>query len=159
MDHMIFLYALLVLTASGLAGITIWAPRRAWVKTSALALAGLLMITGYASLVELLGRPKAVHMEWAKKNVPEATVLGVSFKEKEAIYLWLSFDDEQEPRAYALPWSMKAAQQIQNAMQQANAMGTAVRARRPFDASDVDSEMMFYALPQEALPPKVPRQG
>lgn len=159
MDHLIFLYASLVLTASGLAGIAIWAPRPAWVKASALALCGLLIVTGYVSLVDLLGRPKAAHMEWARKNVPEATVLAVSLREKVAIYLWLSFDGEPEPRAYALPWSMKAAQQLQQAMQEANAKGTAVRARRPFEPGDQDMEMMFYAQPQETLPPKVSQQG
>jgi len=30
----------------------------------------------------------------------------------EAIYLWLHFDDGSEPRAYRLPWSMQAAQQL-----------------------------------------------
>jgi hypothetical protein len=74
--------------------------------------------------------------------------------EHEAIYLWLVMPDSLEPRAYVLPWSMQAAQQLQEAMSQAEADGTAVRMTMPFEPSLDDREPMFYALPQPAMPPK-----
>ena len=39
-------------------------------------------------------------------------------------------------------------------MSQAEADGTAVRMAMPFDSSLEDSEPMFYAMPQPAMPPK-----
>ncbi len=91
--------------------------------------------------------------------VPEATVLGASMRENEAIYLWLQFDGGSEPRAYVLPWHMETAKQLHQAMQQADANGTAVRMRRPFESDHDPNEPMFYAEPQPALPSKVPRSG
>ena len=59
-----------------------------------------------------------------------------------------------EPRAYVLPWSVEAAQQLQDAMSQAEADGTAVRMTMPFEASLDEREPMFYAMPQPAMPAK-----
>ena len=42
-----------------------------------------------------------------------------SMREGEAIYVWLQFLAPTEPRAYTLPWDMKMAQQLQNAMRKA----------------------------------------
>jgi hypothetical protein len=39
-------------------------------------------------------------------------------------------------------------------MSQAEADGTAVRMAMPFESSLEDSEPMFYAMPQPAMPPK-----
>ena len=158
MDHVIYLYGAFVLIAAALAGITIRAPRALWVKISALVLAALLMVTAYASLADLLGRPKSIRMEWAKSALPEATVLAASMREGKAIYLWLRFDGTSEPRAYVLPWKMATAKRLQNAMGQAQAQGTAVRMARPFQSNRDPNTPLFYAEPQPALPPKTPRQ-
>ncbi len=159
MDHLMYLFTAVVLIAAALVGITVWARRAVWIKVSALVLAAVLMATAYVGLVELLGRPKPVAFEWAMKRVPEATVLGVSMRENESIYLWLQFDGGAEPRAYVLPWRMEIAKQLHQAMQRANANGTAVRMRRPFESDHDPNEPLFYAEPQPALPPKLPRSG
>ena len=159
MDDLMYLFTAVVVIAAALAGITVWARRAVWIKVSALVLTVLLMATAYAALVELLGKPKPVALEWAMQFVPEATVLGVSMRENEAIYLWLQFDGGAEPRAYVLPWHMETAKQLHQAMQQADANGTAVRMRRPFESDHDPNESLFYAEPQPALPPKVPRSG
>ena len=154
MDNLMYLFTTVVLIAAALAGITVWAPRLVWVKVSALILAALLMMTAYAGLVDLLGKPKPATLEWALRTVPEATVLGVSLREDKAIYLWLQFDETAEPRAYLLPWTLATAIDLQRAVQQAQANGTVVRMRRPFE-SDLDSnEPLFYAEPQPELAPK-----
>ncbi len=154
MDHVIYLYAAAVVLAVALAGIAVWAPRAARIKVAALALAALIMPTAYASLTDLLGKPKPVTMEWAKRAVPEATVLGASMREDEAIYLWLQLDNVRAPRAYVLPWDMEAAKGLQQALRRAESDGTSVRMRRPFDAEAKRDEPLFYAEPQLALPPK-----
>lgn len=154
MDSLMYLFAAVVLIATTLAGITVWAHRALSIKVSALVLAALLIATAYAGLIELLGRPKPTALEWTLDLVSEATVLAVSLRENEAIYLWLQFDAGSEPRAYVLPWRMDDAKQLHQAMRQAEANGTALRMRRPFEAGDDPNEPLFYAEPQPALPPK-----
>ena len=68
--------------------------------------------------------------------------------------LWLRFDGIPEPIAYVLPWNMETAKQLQQAMHQAEADGTVVRMRRPFESDRDPNESLFYAEPQPALPPK-----
>jgi hypothetical protein len=106
----------------------------------------------YGGAVELLGRPKPLRLEW--RDAAEAQVLSALPVENEAIYLWLVMPEASEPCAYVLPWSVEAAQQLQQAMSEAEANGTGVRMTLPFEPSLDDSEPMFYALPQPAMPPK-----
>lgn len=156
MDHLIYLYTAAVVIAAALASIAVWAPRSLWLKLSALVLSGLLMSTAYTGLVNLLGRPKPANLEWAMAAVPDATVLGATMRENEAIYLWLKFAEYPEPQSYALPWNLEMAKELQKAMRQAEGRGTKVRMRKPFEPSLDRVEPMFYAEPQPALPPKEP---
>ncbi len=154
MDYLMQLFVAVVLIASALTTIAVWAPRAVWIKVVALALAALLMPTAYAGLVQLLGKPKPAHMEWAGDTVPDATVLGVRLREGEAIYLWLEFDSVSEPRAYVLPWRLETAEQLQDALRKASANNTSVRMRQPFEASLDANAPLFYATPQPPLPTK-----
>lgn len=154
MDEIIYLFTGALVLAGLMTSISIWAPRRALVRIAAVTVAVLFLPLGYASLVDLLSRPKPVHLEWLNKTAPEATVLGSSFNEGKAIYVWLQMPDSDEPRAYALPWSRELAQQLQDAQRSAESNGTGVRMRLPFELSLDDREPKFYALPQPALPPK-----
>ena len=106
----------------------------------------------YGGSIELLGRPKPLRLEW--RGTADAQVLGAMPIENEAIYVWLVMPGATEPCAYVLPWSMEAAQQLQDAMNQAEADGTGVRMGIPFEASLDDREPMFYAMPQPAMPAK-----
>ncbi len=149
-----YLFAGLLLLTGLMTSISIWAPRRVLVRVSAVLVAALFVPVSYASLSDLLSRPKPVELEWMKKTVPEATVLGSSINEGTAIYIWLQMNDQNEPRAYALPWNRDLAQQLQNAQRAAEANGSGVRMRLPFERSFDDREPKFYAMPQPALPPK-----
>lgn len=159
MDQLTYLFAGVVLFASTLASVAIWAPRSMGVKVAALCLTAVLLPITYASFVDLLGRPKPVTLEWAAARVAEATVIGASWQEDEAIYLWLRFDGSLEPRAYVLPWSRTKAQQLQGALRQADADGSSVRMRGLSESSQDSNESVFYAEPQPALPPKTPVSG
>ena len=53
------------LLAAVLANIGFWAPRKLWIKLSALLTVAFFLPTAYAALTELLGRPKPVDLEWA----------------------------------------------------------------------------------------------
>jgi hypothetical protein len=117
----------------------------------------LLIALVYGGSIELLGRPKPLRLEW--RGTSDAQVLGAMPVENEAIYVWLIVPGSSEPCAYVLPWSLAAAQQLQEAMSQAEADGTALRMTMPFESSLEDREPIFYAMPQPAMPPKDYEQG
>jgi hypothetical protein len=110
----------------------------------------------YAGSIEMLSRPKPLRLEW--RDPAKAKVLGVSMREGKAIYLWLQVGDSGEPRAYALPWNMRMAEQLQNAMRQASAEGRPLEARHPLAASASAAgdpgKPRFYPRPQPPSPPK-----
>jgi hypothetical protein len=134
--------------------ISIWAPRRLAIKGTALTTAVLFLPVSYVALVDLLSKPKPVDLEWWQSEAAEAEVLASRMIEDEAIYLWLQLPDLSEPRAYVLPWDRASAEQLQQAMREAEQNGGGVQMRVPFEPSLEDREPKFYALPQPALPPK-----
>ena len=134
--------------------ISIWAPRRLVIKSTALTTAVLFLPVSYAALVDLLSKPKPVDLEWWQSGAAEAEVLASRMIEDKAIYLWLQLPDLSEPRAYVLPWDRASAEQLQQAMREAEQNGSGVQMRLPFEPSLEDREPKFYALPQPALPPK-----
>jgi hypothetical protein len=148
------LFALTVAVAGVLAAITLWTPRRPAVKATALVTATLFLPLAYASLVDLLSRPKPVDLEWWQAGAEEATVLGSVLQENQGIHLWLQLPDVAEPRAYVLPWNRDTAERLQEAQREAQQQDGEVRMRLPFEPSLEDREPMFYAQPQPALPPK-----
>lgn len=154
MDSLIYLFAVAVMLAAALAAVSIWAPRKLWVKSTALALTALLSASAYASYADLLSKPKPVSLEWAQRHVAEATVLAATMRENEAIYLWLEFEGVSSPRAYALPWTQQAAEELQKAMREAEENGTGVQMQAPFETDREPTEMVFHAAPQPAMPSK-----
>lgn len=154
MEVALYLFIILVLLAAVLANISIWSPRRLWLKLSALAVTALFIPLGYASLSELMSRPKPVTLEWAKRQVPEAQLMAASVQEGKSIFLWLQMPELDEPRAYALPWSKELAQQLQDAQREARKNRNGVRVRHPFERDRDTSKRMFYARPQPADPLK-----
>lgn len=154
MSTLLPLFAIFTLLLAALATVSIWAPRRLAVKLAALGLAIACMPTAYAAMMGLLSMPKPVSFEWWLTRADDATVLGSSIKEDQAIYLWLQLDSADEPRAYVLPWSRRMAEELQQAARQAEEGQSDLRMRLPFEPSLDDREPRFYALPQPALPPK-----
>ncbi len=156
MSDMSQLFAATVAVAGLLTLISLWTPRRLAVKGTALATGVLLLPLSYASLVDLLSRPKPIDLEWWQSQGQEATVLGSQLKEDQGIYLWLQLPEVAEPRSYVLPWSRAAAEQLQAAERAAAQQqgGGSVRMRLPFEPSLDDREPLFYARPQPAPPPK-----
>jgi hypothetical protein len=154
MSNLPFLFALAATLAAALASIAIWAPRALAIKAGALACTVLFMPVAYAGLSDLLSRPKPVALEWWLSEAGEATVLGSQMREGQSLYLWLQLAGEAEPRAYRLPWNQKMAQQLQQALEEAQRNGTEARMRLPFEPTLDAREPKFYAAPQPALPPK-----
>ena len=152
MDNMIYLFAAVVILAALLASISIWAPRKLWIRsTSVIATAGLIIVS-YIGFSDLLSRPKPVHLEWAMRTVTEAHVLGASPREGEAIFVWLQIRGVNEPRAYRMPWSRDLAQQLQDATEQSRGTRTGVRMRSPFriQAQENEQKPAFYSPPRRS---------
>ena len=69
MDNMTYLFAAVVLLAAVLASISIWAPRKLWIRSASIfATAGLIAVA-YLGFSDLLSRPKPIHLEWAMRTV------------------------------------------------------------------------------------------
>jgi hypothetical protein len=154
MSQVLYLFAASLGLATALASISIWSPRAVWIKVGALSIAVLFLPATYVSVVDLLSRPKPIALEWQRANLAEAKVIGAELREGEAIYLWLRAPGVEEPRSYVLPWDQKLAEQLHGAQREANARGTAVRARGLFATGQDRQQPMFYAMPQPARPPK-----
>ena len=154
MKELIYLIALWATIAGVLATLSIWSPRKLGVKIIALTLAVLALPAAYASFTELLSRPKPLHLEWAQRTLPEATVLSAQLQEGKHIYLWLALPNLEQPRAYTLPWNEELAKQLHRAQQHAEEQGANVRMRKPFENSLDPNEPLFYAPPQPPPPAK-----
>ncbi|HEX7006953.1 MAG TPA: hypothetical protein VF274_07440 [Alphaproteobacteria bacterium] len=154
MDDLPYLFAIVVALAAVLAGFAIAGPRRLWLRAMAVVVAALFMPAAYLSQSALLGRPKPTEIEWVRRSAPEATVLGSTFIEEKAIFVWLQLPGTDEPRAYVLAWSRDLAEQLSAARQAGEARGQPVRMRKPFEISRDESEPTFFAEPQQALPEK-----
>jgi hypothetical protein len=154
MTALTYLFALVAVLVGLVASISLWAPRRLWIKLCALATAALFMPAAYVALMELLSQPKPVTFEWWHGQAGEATVLGSNLQEERGIYLWLQLPEVAEPRAYVLPWSRDLAEQLQAAMREAEERRSGVQMRLPFEPSLDDRKPKFYALPQPTLPSK-----
>jgi hypothetical protein len=154
--EVIYLFVGLAAVAVTLAHIGVWSPRKLWLKVMALGAVVAFFPLSYASLAELLGRPKPASLEWVHRHAETANLVGASTREGEAIYVWLQFPDSPEPRAYRLPWSRQLAQQLQGAQQQAGKNRNGVEVRLPFEESLERREPVFHARPQQALPDKPP---
>ncbi len=147
-------FVVLIALATILANIGIWAPRRSWVRCSAVVVAALFIPAAYASVSDLLSRPKPSTIEWLHRNATEATVLSARIVEGKSIYLWLQLSGETEPRAYVFPYDKKTARQLHEAQKDAKRKGTNTRMKSPFAKRRDNTKRQFYAAPQPPRPTK-----
>lgn len=158
----LFFCALLAVIAV-LASIAIWSPRRVRLRATAVVLTALFVPLGYFTLTEILSQPKPMEHEWFKSHVDEATVLGVSFDEGNAIYLWLRIEESMQPRYYMLPWKPVLAERLQNYVDEAIRENAQVKIRNPFskrsfdDLGDLNVEIILPPKLPGKLPPMPPR--
>ena len=119
MDSLFLTFVALVAVATLLASIAIWTPHRTPIRIASVVVTAFFIPLGYVGLTEILSQPKPMEHEWFQRHVDEATVLGVSVREGQAIYLWLRLDDSLEPRYYVLPWRRELAEKLQNLIDEA----------------------------------------
>jgi hypothetical protein len=153
-------FVIFIALAMVLANIGIWAPRKIWVRYSAVLIAALFIPAAYASVADLLSRPKPASIEWLHRNAAEATVLSSRIVENKSIYLWLQLSGEAEPRSYVLPYDKKTARQLHEAQNNAKRKGTKTRMKRPFAKQRDQKKKQFFAAPQPPNPKKnVPKHN
>ena len=95
-------------------------------------IAALFIPAAYASVSDLLSRPKPASIEWFHCNASEATVISARIVEGKSIYLWPPLSSEAEPRAYVLPYDKKTVKQLHEARKSPKRKGTKMRMKYPF---------------------------
>lgn len=138
MENLIYIFIASVGMAALLATIAIWSPRRTRIRVVAIVVTAMFLPLGYVELVELLSNPKPMSYEWFKSDAEFATVLGVSFEEGVAIYLWLRLEDEIKPRYYVLPWGNKLAERLEEAVDDAVSKNSTVVIPTPFSPKSLE---------------------
>lgn len=163
MDMIFYIFAATVATAALLASIAIWAPRKTPIRVLALAAMTAFMPIAYVQYVELLSKPKPVEWAWFDRDVDRAEVLSVSFDEGRTIYMWLRLDGMIEPRFYSLPWRQRVAEDLEDAMEQANRKRSRVIVKEPFSKYGLEERgsisIEIIPPPEQPLkqPPAPPR--
>lgn len=157
MKELFIVFSGLLFVVAVLATIAIWSQRRTPVRTLAVILTALFIPIGYLGVTELLSQPKPMQHEWFKRHVDEATLLGVSVREGEAIYLWLRLDDSLEPRYYVLPWQQQLAEKLQNLVDEAIREGASVSISDPFSRKSFDNlGSLNMRIVRPPMPPMKP---
>lgn len=158
METLTYLFVFVALVTVLLVLVALRWARNGFARALILALFALLLPAAYAAPAALLGRAKPVSLEWLDRRVPEATILSATLVEGEAIYLTLLW--HQVPGLYRLPWDQDMAEQLQEALREADRNGSQPMMRLPFERSWDRDEPRFYALPQPKLPDKqLPQPG
>jgi hypothetical protein len=159
MDAIFYIFAVIVAGFAILASIAIWAPRAAWIRMTAVAIAIVMMPLCYTALAGLLAKPKPNQLVWFERGVEEAEILGASFSEGKAIYLWLRLKGMIEPRYYVLPWDQKTAQDLEDELEAAAKKQGRLKVIKPFtnDKFAQKGGLNIKIIPPPSLPMKPPR--
>ena len=142
-----------------LALVGIWSARLAAARLVMLILFGGTIGVVFGASSNLLGQAKPVTLEWLGPQTAEAVILSGHLIEGRGIFLTV-IRDNHEPKLYVLPWDLEIAEQLQQAMSQAEENGTQAMMRMPLHDLSQREEALFYAPPQpEPAPKKVPDSG
>jgi hypothetical protein len=159
MDVIFYLFIVLVALVAVLASIAIWSPRAAWIRIVAVAVVAVALPLSYVVLVGLLSKPKPRSFAWFEAQTNTAELLGASFAEGKAIYLWLKLDRMIEPRYFVLPWRKKLAQKLEEAMEAATKTRAGILIIKPFndDPYAQSGSLNIKIVPPKTQPKKLPR--
>ena len=155
MDILNILYVTITGLAVLLISITIWSRRPFKWRLSAFIIGVAFVTILYASILELLSRPKPAHMELFYKDVPEVVLLHASWEEDVALYILVEIPGVDEPRLYVLPWDREEAEKFEQAMDEGEDKNEEVRIGNPFfNADEEDRERLIYTTPSKPLEQK-----
>ena len=146
MDVLNILYVTITGLAVLLVSITIWSRRPFKWRLSAFLIGVAFVTIIYASILELLSRPKPAHMELFYEDVPEVVLLHASWEEDVALYILVEIPGVEEPRLYILPWNREEAEKFEQAMEEGEDKNEEVRIGNPFFNSDEDISGNFNLI-------------
>lgn len=159
MEIIYYLFAAALVVIAIQAAIAIWSPRMTWIRISAVVITALFIPIGYVTLTQILSKPKPIAFTWFETNVNRALVLGVSFDEGKAIYLWLRLEGSKAPSYYVLPWRQKDAELLEDTLHAAINKRAKVVMTRPFSRKNYMElgTLSVEIMPPPSLPMKPPR--
>jgi len=162
MDILYYVFAAAVGVAAALAALAIWAPRPARVRVLAVVITALFIPIAYLQFIEMLSKPKPMSFEWFERETEKAVVLGVSLHEQRSIYVWLRPGGSFVPRYYVIPWNLRLAEKLEDAVDEAARENSTIVLKKPFhrrsldEWGDLNVEIIPPPLPRLKLPPAAP---
>ena len=155
MDLLNWFFALLTILISFIIAISIWSRKKIKYKILSILLGTFAYFISYATLLEILSRPKPKNLELLNKYANELTLLHVNWVEGEAIYLLVQLDDIIEPRLYEFPWNAAQAQEYDEMLEKGRENGEEVKIANPFYPTNAEErKTLIYTAPAKPLPPK-----
>ena len=149
----------IILVLAALAWLAVASGARFGARVADVAILMFGIALGFATVPELLGRPKPVDKAWLEANEPQSRLLAAKIDPETGIYLWLLFPGDTVHRAYDVPWQKQLAEKIDAAMNEAARRGLDVVINAPmskwalFDAGDFPVTIVPPAnLPQKSRP-------
>ena len=137
--------------------LTIWSRKKVKYKVLSITIGVFAYFISYATLLEILSRPKPKNLEILNKYVEEVTLLHVSWVEGEAIHILIRLDEVKEPRLYSFPWDPIQAQEFDEALEKGRENNEEVRISNPFFVSNLEErKTLIYSSPAKPLPAKKP---
>ncbi len=155
MDLLNWFFVLLTILISFIIAISIWSRKKVKYKILSILLGIFAYFISYATLLEILSRPKPKNLELLNKYANELTLLHVNWVEGEAIYLLVQLDDIIEPRLYEFPWNAAQAQEYDEMLEKGRENGEEVKIANPFFPTNAEErKTIIYTAPAKPLPPK-----
>ena len=117
------------------------------------------LIVSFLTLNILLSQPRPTYIEFIHRDITEVEVISAIIVNKKAIYMWMLFPHEKEPRYYVFDWDQKLAEKLQRAMRERNGrQGQGkIMLKRPFSDNFMGTEMhkdLEFVPDANQLPPK-----
>ena len=155
MDLLNWFFTLLTILISFIIALSIWSRKKVKYKVLSITIGVFAYLISYATLLEILSRPKPKNLELLNKYANELTLLHVNWVEGEAIYLLVQLDDIIEPRLYKFPWNASQAQEYDEMLEKGRENGEEVKIANPFYPTNAEErKTMIYTAPAKPLPPK-----
>ena len=155
MDILNWFFALLTILISFIIALSIWSRKKVKYKVLSITFGVFAYFISYATLLEILSRPKPKNLELLNKYANELTLLHVNWVEGEAIYLLVQLDDLIEPRLYEFPWNAAQAQEYDEMLEKGRENGEEVKIANPFYPTNAEErKTIIYTAPAKPLPPK-----
>tara|TARA_A100001234_G_C12465758_1_gene317153 strand:+ start:84 stop:632 length:549 start_codon:yes stop_codon:yes gene_type:complete len=155
MDILNWFFALLTILISFIIALSIWSRKKVKYKVLSITIGVFAYLISYATLLEILSRPKPKNLELLNKYANELTLLHVNWVEGEAIYLLVQLDNLIEPRLYEFPWNAAQAQEYDEMLEKGRENGEEVKIANPFFPTNAEErKTIIYTAPAKPLPPK-----